>query len=250
MLAATTKDPWLPIDAAGKGDVVSFAEVADLGIDTLRLAKSSALFHAIAAPSSRIIRPPFDKQARNRFIYGHDVTLRQSLWEEHGIRPSVDVGGYRNLRKSSRGKWGSSSIDWVAAVDVDVARLRDEVLKRYGKLYHHDDLFNIYNERFLETVALKAACQKKRAKLPYVCLRQSLGVPFSIEQQAKLKEARCGAVAVGEAALYAYQHQRIRVDDEWMTRLEYLRRKEKGDFFNWKTLREEGVINARAVEVD
>ena len=248
--AAASHDPWLPIDAVGKGNTISFAEVAELGVDALNAATSSALCHAIAAPSSRIIREPFNKEIRNRLIYGHDVTLRQSLWEEHGIRPAVDVGGYRQLRKRSKGKWGSSSVDWVARVDADVDRLRQEVLERYGSLYHHSDLLNIYSDRFLETVALKSACRKKRAKLPFVCLRQSLGAPLTELQQSTLREVRCGAAAVGEASLYAYQHQQIKVDDVWMSRLDYLRLKGEGKLFNWKSGKEEGVVVARAVDVD
>ena len=134
--------------------------------------------------------------------------MRQSLWEEHAVRPAVDVVDFRRLRRCSRGNWGKLRIDWVARVDDDVSRMRGEVLKRYGDLYHHSDLLNIYNDRYLETVALRAASHGKRAKLPFICLRQSLGVPFSAKQQEELKKVRYSAAAVGEAALYVYQNQK------------------------------------------
>ena len=112
------------------------------------------------------------------------------------------------------------------------------MLDRYGKLYHHSDLLNLFNERFLETVALRASSRGRRAKLPYVCLRQSLGVPFSEKQQEELQKSRGGAAAVGEASLFVFQNQKVRVDNEWMTRAEWYRRKVNGSFFDWGKLRE------------
>ena len=172
----------------------------------------------------------------------HDAIVRQSLWEEHAIRPAVDVVDFRRLRRCSRGNWGKLRIDWVARVDDDVSRMRGEVLKRYGNLYHHSDLLNIYNDRFLETVALRAASCGRRAKLPFICLRQSLGVPFSVKQQEELRKVRYGAAAVGEAALYVFQHQKVKVDNVWMTRKEWYEKKAKGSFYDWKELKEGGEI--------
>ena len=168
--------------------------------------------------------------------------MRQSLWEEHTIRPSIDLLDYRKLRRRSRGKWGEFTIGWVGNVEEDVRRLRTEVLDRYGKLYHESDLLNLFNERFLKTVALRASSRGRRAKLPYVCLRQSLGVPFSEKQQEELQKSRRGVAAVGEASLFVFQNQKVRVDNEWMTRAEWYRRKANGSFFDWGKLREGGEI--------
>ena len=239
---AAKRNPWLPLSATGNGGEVSFGEVAEVGEDVLALAESSALSHSLAARSSRILRSPFEKNRSNRLVYGHDALVRQSLWEEHGVRPAVDVVDYRKLRRRSRGNWGTIAIDWVSRVEEDVSRLRGEVIKRYGKLYHHSDLLHLYNTEFLETVALRAASRGRRAKLPFVSLREALGVPFSEKQQKELEIARSGAAAVGEAALYVFQNQKIKVDNEWMTRAEWYRRKADGSFFDWEKLREGGEV--------
>ena len=62
----------------------------------------------------------------------------------------------------------------------------------------------------LETVALAAAIHQRKPKLPYICMRQALGPPWTERQRNLVKTSKCGCFALGEVCAEGWRGARER----------------------------------------
>ena len=209
------EDQHLPEKTLDDYPGLMFRDVADISSEAIVMSRCSALDHALAFPSCYSVQGVHVRVRRNRMIHGHDVLVRRALWEVERVRPAVDVVGYRRMEKKTRSDWGDSRIGWIKDVVENVRTLEEEVLKRYGMQYHHADLFNLFNKQMLETVALAAVTAKRRPKLPYICVRQALGPPFTERQQKAIASCYMGCRALSETCVEACRGMRLLVDGKW-----------------------------------
>lgn len=193
------QDKLLPSSVLNEYPEIQFRDVSDISKEALEMSRSSPLHHAFASPSSWSFQGEAHHVRSMQMSHGHDVLVRRALWEEEKIRPAVDVAGFRRLEKKTKNHWGCSRVRWVQQVSENIEMLRREVYKRYGKQYHHSDLDGLFNLKMLETVALAAAIRGKNPKLPYICVRQALGPPFTEKQQELMHNSQQGCVVVGNA---------------------------------------------------